>query len=97
MTLNNPFQKPITPRSPDYLQYVRSLPCCVSLKPNPVPHHLSKSGTSIKGSDYLTVPLSPELHSILHQIGQNTFQIKYSINLWEVAALLLNNYISKQK
>jgi hypothetical protein len=59
-----------------YLQWVReNLPCVVTLRPNPDPHHLllrpdRKRGTGYKGvDDDWILPLDNAIHRALHDDG----------------------------
>lgn len=69
--------KPKTPRNPNYLKFVRGLPCSVSgVDYNVVAAHVrigSCAGIGLKPSDFRTVPLSTELHMRQHQIGERSF------------------------
>lgn len=88
-------QKTKVYRSERYLRFVRQQPCIVTGSVPTVAHHTSKAGMALKGSDYLTVPLKPELHSELHTIGQETFQRKYNIDFGTSIAHLLSVYINQ--
>ena len=77
------------------MAFIRQQPCIVSGFSPTVPHHTSKAGMALKGSDYLTVPLKPELHSELHTIGQETFQRKYNIDFSGCIARLLSEYVNQ--
>lgn len=83
-----------THRSVRYLDYIRRQPCVVTGSSPAVAHHTSKAGMALKGSDYLTVPLKPELHSELHTIGQETFQRKYNVDFSDCIARLLSDYVN---
>lgn len=57
-------------RSASHLDYVRSLPCCVSgSRENIEAHHVENAGMGRKCSDLLTVPLTAELHAYWHAHG----------------------------
>ncbi|OPY03520.1 MAG: hypothetical protein A4E60_00185 [Syntrophorhabdus sp. PtaB.Bin047] len=84
-----------THRSPKYLAFIRRQPCVVSGSSPSVPHHTSKAGMALKGSDYLTVPLTPELHSELHTIGQESFQRKYNVDFSVCITRLLSAYVNR--
>jgi hypothetical protein len=57
-------------RSASHLDYVRSLPCCVTGRTdNVVAHHVENAGMGRKCSDLLTVPLTAEMHDYYHQHG----------------------------
>ncbi len=78
---------------PEYLKYIRHN-CCLILCQKAEPHHVKSVGSG--GSDYLTVPLSRELHSECHQIGQATFQEKYLISFDKAIERLLGEYIENK-
>lgn len=83
-----------THRSARYLDFIRQQPCVVSGFCAVVAHHTSKAGVALKGSDYLTVPLTPELHSELHTIGQESFQRKYNVDFSVCITRLLSAYVN---
>lgn len=67
----------------DYLEFIRSKPCCVSGHWMSEPHHvdISKlSGMGTKGSDRETIPLNREYHTEAHMIGKLSFAKKYNID-----------------
>ena len=54
-------------RDPDYLAFIRTLPCCVCGRPGPSdPHHLGSGAVGAKASDYRTIPLCREHHNDAH-------------------------------
>ena len=63
-----------TKRSPQYLDYIRSLPCCVTgTDQNIIAHHVrigTGGGTSLKPSDYFCLPLNSLEHQKLHKLGE---------------------------
>lgn len=63
-------------RNRSYLDYLRTLPSCVSgAHPPSEPHHikgyswLTGSGGSIKGDDLFSIPLTRAEHALIDQIG----------------------------
>ena len=87
----------ITPaRSPAYLAFVASLPCCVTGARPVTVHHLvghGIRGAGAKTDDYLTIPLAPELHlpnypGGLHAIGHHAWEEKHGSQL-EYAAMTM--------
>jgi hypothetical protein len=54
-----------------HLKFVRGLPCCISGRTPCQPHHLlnvpGRRGVGMKADDRYTVPLHPEIHSLLHR------------------------------
>jgi len=68
-------------RDKKFLAFVRSLPCCVTLRMDNVqaahlrlgvPYH-EKGGMGIKSHDKWSVPLSAEEHMRQHQIGEKSY------------------------
>lgn len=77
----------------DYLDFIRSQPCCVTGMTEGVhPHHFLTGGMGTKGSDFATVPLYHELHRHLHDHGQDGFQEEYDVNFKEEMARLMHLY-----
>jgi hypothetical protein len=86
-------------RSRSFLDIVRGEICAV----NHVAHyecggvteaaHLEVEGVGIKASDFLTVPLCSSHHAAQHNVGIDTFQLNYGVNLWRVNALLQSRFI----
>jgi len=68
------FQKIKTPRSPKYLAWIRTQPCCATDCPPSdycqiVAHHVRSGnggGIGMKVSDYRTIPLRADIHNELH-------------------------------
>ena len=82
-------------RDPKYLEYIRSLPCCITEKTGSVdPHHVFTGGVSLKCSDYFTIPLDHEKHEELHRIGKESFILKYDINIKNILLKCMANYIN---
>lgn len=76
-----PKKKPA--RNDEYLEYIRSLPCCVCVTGTPVePHHMEGGGVGQKGSDYSCIPLCTQHHRELHDVGVDHFQCDKVLNLW---------------
>lgn len=80
------------PRDPEYLIWIRTLPCCVPGCRNPSEaHHLrsaSNSGVGLKPDDRFAISLCHHHHMEAHTIGQKTFEARYAINLTEIARSL---------
>ena len=71
-------------RSPEWLQYVRSLPSVVSGMRGCVAHHLIGNGrlSNLKTSDYLAFPLTDEEHRGLHDKGWTVWELKHGPQLF---------------
>ena len=76
---------------PDYLDWIRTLPCSACGASNSVPHHHPAAGHSsvgLKTSDYRTLPLCFRDHDRVHRAGKLSFW--GDLELVEVAILRLN-------
>lgn len=70
-------------RDKKFLAFVRSLPCCVTLRMDTVQAaHLrlgvpynEKGGMGMKSHDKWCVPLSAEEHHLQHQIGEKSYWV----------------------
>lgn len=85
-------------RSKAYLAFVRSHPCIVTdTELDVVAHHCRHAphggGTSIKPSDYRTVPLSPLEHARLHHVGEKSFWKSVKIHPEFVMIDMLSEWI----
>lgn len=85
---------PATPRSREYMDFVRGLPCAVTGKVPSDPHHTLGRGMGIKGSDFSCIPLCREAHTYLHDHGVEEFQRYYGVNVAEVVADTLHMWIT---
>lgn len=86
-------------RSPKYMQFIRTRPCCVTGNTdNIVAHHVrvlrGGQGLAIKPTDYFCVPIEATEHVRLHSIGEKTFWSEYSIDPKELIYLNLNIYLA---
>ena len=79
----------------DYVTWIKGLPCLVTGRHHPDPHHLSSRGAF--GSDYSCVPLKRFLHVEIEKIGIKEFEAKYKCNLWHDAWNLLRKYFTEVK
>lgn len=73
--------KPV--KSQAYLDYVKSLPSCISGRPSDDAHHIKGrgyGGTS-KCSDLFTIPLTREEHTILHNMGWQSWEAEFGSQL----------------
>ena len=87
-----PSAKRTTPRSEEYLAYVRSHPCIVCRKPAEAHHAFGRQGVGSKASDFTCIPLCHRHHSEFHFAGRATFERTHRVNLVEVAFNLLHRY-----
>lgn len=71
-------------RSPEYLDYIRSMPCYVCQNSPSEPHHTGAGGVGVKGSDFTCVPLCRRHHALAHSMGCETFQEEYGIRFNDV-------------
>jgi hypothetical protein len=56
-------------RSKKYREWIKSLPCCVSGQPADDAHHIThtgQGGMGTKPGDNYCIPLTRELHTLLH-------------------------------
>jgi len=76
-------------RSREYLDWVRNLPCivCLSIDKSPPhqsdPHHVpevGKAAMGMKTSDLRAIPLCHYHHNSYHQIGRESFRLKYDLD-----------------
>jgi hypothetical protein len=85
-----------------YLDYIRTLNCCVTGHTIADPHHLEPIGM---GNDrnkpslrhFTCVPLCREMHTELHAKGIHWFQERYRIQLWQEAFYILAKWLITQK
>ena len=89
------FPKPYTIRDKNYLKYIREQPCVVTRRNGVVAHHLESGMVGSKGDDWITVPLTPEMHQELHQVGWLSFEAKHNVNLWKCCAKLMVEYFKE--
>lgn len=74
-------------RDEAYLKFVRSLPCCITGESPVQAHHLVGHGESVMGSkcsDYYTIPLSPRVHSELHNHGFKSWEAQHGSQVLHV-------------
>jgi len=92
-----PYGKNQPAKSEDYLNYIRSLECCVGHEPPPSePHHVSRAGLAgvgMKPSDFFTVPLC-RMHHLEAQEYRKSREEWFSIDLWHEVAKCLQNYLT---
>lgn len=69
-------------RSKKYLEFVRSLPCCIcGAMDTVVPHHTETGGVSMKGSDAMTIPLCYKHHDEHDRTGKRTFYLNHATDV----------------
>lgn len=86
--------KPVS--CPAYLEWVATLPCCVTGRMPVTVHHIighGLKGMGSKTSDFLAIPLVPELHQTsdeaIHVMGSDAWERKYGSQLEYSAQTLL--------
>ncbi len=83
----------------EYLDWVRSRPCVVCLAPAPSEaSHLTHVGMGRKKrvpriEHYTAISMCSEHHREYHQLGPIAFPEKHNINLWEMNALQLQQWL----
>jgi len=78
----------------EYLAWIRAQGCLIDGKRSDVDHVKARGWEESKRNDYLALPLCREHHVERGQIGNQKFEEKYQINLYEE---LLWNFIEWQK
>ena len=82
--------KPETPKSKEYLQAVRQLPCIITGQPGPSdPHHVEVGGYAMKGTDYSVIPLSREIHRLVEDRGHGWMEKKFGVRVGDLVAKTL--------
>lgn len=83
-----------TYRNQAYLNWVKTLPCCVTGLPADDAHHLKGHGmgSTVKAPDWAAIPLIRELHNELHSSGWQTWEAAYG-NQMEFVAITLGKAI----
>lgn len=87
--------KPVKIIDEDYLDWIREQPCVVSGHTHVVAHHVQRKSQG--RNDYLTVPLTHELHTELHKIGVETFEKKHAVDLAKAVTAKLVEYLYSLK
>jgi hypothetical protein len=84
-------------RSPSHLQHIRSLACCIAgmdghVCEGPIEAMHVRGGTdgalAVKPSDCWTLPGCSGAHRLQHQIGEQAFQKRFSIDMKAIASAL---------
>lgn len=82
--------KPTVPKSKDYLQEVRELPCCITGQPGPSdPHHTEVGGFRMKGTDYSCIPLSREIHRQVEDYGHEWLEKEFNVRVGNLVSRTL--------
>lgn len=76
----------------NYLKFIKEQPCLVTGQSPVDPHHFIVGGMGTKGSDYATVPLTRQMHDLVHRAGQEKFEETYMVNFKEEMARLMHLY-----
>jgi hypothetical protein len=82
----------------EYIDFIREKACCVSGKSVADPHHLIAIGMgqnrkNPSAKHFTCIPLSREMHTELHKMGTQAFEIKYNISLWQEAYYLFISFL----
>lgn len=84
------------PRNDAYLEFVRRMDCCATGSPPPnEPHHLCVGGGSMKGTDYICMPVSREAHAVIEDEGIQAFVDKYGVDPVREALQTLHMFVSE--
>lgn len=90
------FFKSKTFKNKQYLEYIRKQPCVICGHKS-VPHHTEAGGMGMKCSDYRTIPLCNQHHTIgsasIHRMGKKTFSDYHCIDIDKIIIDLLEKFI----
>lgn len=82
-------------RDPQYLDWIRSQPSCVSGEgPCQAAHTGHDGGMRQKSSDLTAVPLTPREHREYHRIGRAEFERRYGVDFDYIVEGLTTEYWS---
>lgn len=84
-------------RSKAYLDFIRNLPCLVCGSSPCDPHHTTRGGTGLKGSDFDAISLCHKHHVEVHSIGVRTFEERHAIGILEAVKKCLIAYARKME
>lgn len=88
----------ITVRTDDYLDFIRSKPCCLCGKEGPSEaHHVAQGGVGMKGSDMSCIPLCSEHHVLTEDKGHGHVSRAFKVSLTAIICDLLHEHITSQK
>lgn len=85
-------EKPKAYRNKKYLEFIRTLPCCVC-KGFSEAHHGDTGGLAVKCNDTRSIPLCHRCHQESHAIGKKTFQERHNIDFRDIQIRCLETYI----
>lgn len=78
------FPKPTRSKDKAYIEWIRSLNCCITGSRGPSdPHHIPKlgeSGMGTKTDDRRAIPLRHDVHVEYHNLGRLSFAAKYNLD-----------------
>lgn len=75
-----------------YTDWVKTQPSCISQKPADDPHHIKGHGYTggVTPDDYMTMPLTRDEHTHLHNIGYEAWEKIYGDQRGHVLDTLMN-------
>ena len=87
--------KPVTFRSKAYLDFVKSLSCCVNHEcfGDVVAHHTTCGGKSLKGPDTHAISLCHKHHDEHDHVGKISFYLKHNLDRWQCVARTLEKFV----
>ena len=77
----------------DYRAWVRARGCCVTGALPAEFHHVTLRSRGNQASDLFGIPLCTDLHREYHRIGHEKFEQRYKINIGQIMAKQLQEYI----
>jgi hypothetical protein len=83
--------KPKRYEHPNYLAFIRSLPCVACDYPVTDAHHLKTRGSG--GSDLTAIPLCRQHHTQIHTEGTRTAMERWSLDPTSIRLALLEKYV----
>lgn len=85
-------EKTKTYRNKRYLEFIRTLPCCVC-KGFSEAHHGDTGGLAVKCNDTRSIPMCSRCHQENHTVGKITFQVRHNIDFKDIQIRCLETYI----
>ena len=82
----------------EYLDYVRTLSCCVTGDRNAEPHHLEAIGMGANRKKpnikhFTCIPICRDVHIEVHAKGINWVNERYRVQLWQEAYYTLAKWL----